>query len=144
MIWYLLVRQIAPFRSQWLSIHAPRNDLVVMNMNNTLLQQIQQAFRAMRNPEQALHMKAYMLNQFEFIGIRATPRRQTLKTVVKAWPKATFTRACVLKLAKQLWQLPGPSACMGAARGHDPPTPVGFVKFDHTRSRQALVDVKLH
>lgn len=102
----LSFRQIAPFRSQWLSIHAPRNDLVVMNMNNTLLQQIQQAFRAMRNPEQALHMKAYMLNQFEFIGIRATPRRQTLKTVVKAWPKATFTRACVLKLAKQLWKLP--------------------------------------
>jgi hypothetical protein len=113
-------------------------------MTSTVFTDIQRTFRALSNPEQALHMKAYMLNQFEFIGIRATPRRQTLKTVVKAWPKATFTRACVLKLAKQLWQLPGPSACMGAARGHDSPTPVGFVKFDHTRSRQALVDVKLH
>ena len=75
-------------------------------MTSTVFTDIQRTFRALRNPEQALHMKAYMLNQFEFIGIRATPRRQTLKAVVKAWPKATFTRAVALKLAQQLWQLP--------------------------------------
>lgn len=75
-------------------------------MTSTVFTDIQRTFRALRNPEQALHMKAYMLNQFEFIGIRATPRRQTLKAVVKAWPKATFTRAFALKLAQQLWQLP--------------------------------------
>ena len=71
-----------------------------------VFQEIQHAFEAQNNPKQALQMKAYMLNQFEFIGMRATPRRQTLKTVVQAWPKSTFTRTVVLSLVKQLWQLP--------------------------------------
>lgn len=74
-------------------------------MNEPLLE-IQKAFHALKDAAQAAQMKAYMLNQFEFIGIRATPRRQTLKALLKAWPPSTFTRPLVLSLAKQLWQLP--------------------------------------
>ncbi len=76
------------------------------SMTASRLLDVQKAFQALKSPEQSAQMKAYMLNQFEFIGIRATPRRQTLKTLLKAWPKATFTRPYVLSLAKQLWQLP--------------------------------------
>lgn len=75
-------------------------------MHAQLLIDVQRALKSLRNAEQAIHMKAYMLNQFEFMGIRATPRRQALKAVLKAWPKAVFTKTVVLNLAKQLWQLP--------------------------------------
>jgi 3-methyladenine DNA glycosylase AlkD len=75
-------------------------------MTTTLLSDIQHAFKALNDPVQAQQMKAYMLNQFEFMGIRATPRRQVLKAVLKKWPKSDVTREVVLNLAPPLWKLP--------------------------------------
>lgn len=63
---------------------------------------IESALRAQANAQQAVPMKAYMLGQFEFLGIRAGPRRNTLK----ALPKFTGTADELLALAQALWRLP--------------------------------------
>lgn len=66
------------------------------------LAQIEQALRAQADAQQAVPMKAYMLGQFEFLGIRAGPRRDALKSL----PKFTGTADELLALAEGLWQLP--------------------------------------
>ena len=60
------------------------------------------ALRAQADPEQAIPMRAYMLNQFEFLGIRAGPRRDALKGL----PKFTGTPDELLTLVEALWHLP--------------------------------------
>ena len=66
------------------------------------LEPIERALRAQADPEQAIPMRAYMLNQFEFLGIRAGPRREALK----GWPKFTGTPDELLALVEALWRLP--------------------------------------
>ena len=44
-----------------------------------LLTQVDAALRPLADPVQAVPMRAYMLDQFAFLGIRATPRRQALR-----------------------------------------------------------------
>ena len=44
-----------------------------------LILQIEAALRPLADALQAVPMRAYMLNQFAFLGIRATPRRQALR-----------------------------------------------------------------
>jgi 3-methyladenine DNA glycosylase AlkD len=64
--------------------------------------QMQAALRALADPQQAVPMKAYMLDQFEFLGIRAGPRRHAIKGLLKF----TNTQEDVLDLAEALWALP--------------------------------------
>lgn len=63
---------------------------------------IETALRARADAQQAVPMKAYMLDQFEFLGIRAGPRRDALKGL----PKFTGTSDELLQLAEALWRLP--------------------------------------
>ena len=63
---------------------------------------IESALRAHADAQQAVPMRAYMLGQFEFLGLRAGPRREALK----ALPTFTGTADDLLKLAEALWRLP--------------------------------------
>jgi 3-methyladenine DNA glycosylase AlkD len=63
---------------------------------------IEAALRALADAQQAEPMKAYMLDQFEFLGIRAGPRREALKGLMKF----TGTADELLALAEALWRLP--------------------------------------
>ncbi len=63
---------------------------------------IEAALRELADPQQAEPMKAYMLDQFEFLGIRAGPRREALKGLMKF----TGTADELLALAEALWHLP--------------------------------------
>jgi 3-methyladenine DNA glycosylase AlkD len=63
---------------------------------------IEAALRELADPQQAEPMKAYMLDQFEFLGIRAGPRREALKGLMKF----TGTADELLALAEALWRLP--------------------------------------
>lgn len=67
---------------------------------------IEAALRAQANVQQAMPMKAYMLDQFEFLGIRAGPRRDAMKEALQTLPKFTGTADELLALAHALWQLP--------------------------------------
>jgi 3-methyladenine DNA glycosylase AlkD len=50
---------------------------------DAMLAQIEAALRPLADAQQAVPMRAYMLNQFAFLGIRATPRRQALRGLPK-------------------------------------------------------------
>lgn len=50
---------------------------------------IEAALRALASGLQAAPMRAYMLKQFAFLGIRATPRREALRDL----PKLSGSRA---------------------------------------------------
>lgn len=63
---------------------------------------IESVLRAQANPQLAAPMKAYMLGQFEFLGIRAGPRREALKACLQL----TRTADELLTLADALWRLP--------------------------------------
>ena len=67
---------------------------------------IEAALRAQADAQQAPPMKAYMLGQFEFLGIRAGPRREALKQALQGLPKFTGVADELLALAHALWQLP--------------------------------------
>ena len=67
---------------------------------------IEVALRAHADAQQAVPMKAYMLGQFEFLGIRAGPRREALKQALQGLPKFTGTADELLVLAEALWRLP--------------------------------------
>lgn len=45
------------------------------------IQALDRTFQKYANPEDAKHMKAYMLDQFDFYGIRAAQRRSLMKSV---------------------------------------------------------------
>jgi 3-methyladenine DNA glycosylase AlkD len=67
------------------------------------LLQIEAALRPLADALQAVPMRAYMLDQFAFLGIRATPRRQALRGLPKL---NTWTAPELLALAEALWDLP--------------------------------------
>lgn len=67
---------------------------------------IEAALRGLVDAQQAVPMKAYMLGQFEFLGIRAGPRREALKQALQTLPKFTGTADELLALADALWQMP--------------------------------------
>ena len=72
----------------------------------TWLMPIEAALRAQADAQQAVPMKAYMLGQFEFLGIRAGPRREALKQALQGLPQFTGTADELLALAHALWRLP--------------------------------------
>jgi len=65
--------------------------------------QIEAALRPLADGVQAVPMRAYMLNQFAFFGIRATVRRQALRGLPKL---GSWTALELLALADKLWDLP--------------------------------------
>jgi 3-methyladenine DNA glycosylase AlkD len=67
---------------------------------------IEAALRSQADVQQAVPMKAYMLSQFEFLGIRAGPRREAVKQALQGLPKFVGTADELLALAHALWQLP--------------------------------------
>jgi 3-methyladenine DNA glycosylase AlkD len=68
-----------------------------------LLSQIGAALRPLADPVQAVPMRAYMLDQFAFLGIRATPRRQALRSLPRM---SAWTAADLLAVAEALWEMP--------------------------------------
>ena len=64
---------------------------------------IDAALRPLADAQQAVPMRAYMLDQFAFLGIRATPRRQALRGLPKL---NTWTAHELLALADALWAAP--------------------------------------
>jgi len=48
-------------------------------------------------------MRAYMLDQFAFLGFRAMPRRQALRSLPRM---SAWTAADLLSVAEALWDLP--------------------------------------
>ena len=68
-----------------------------------MVRQIEAALRPLSDAVQAVPMRAYMLDQFAFLGLRATPRRQALRGLprLKGWPASEL-----LALAEALWALP--------------------------------------
>jgi hypothetical protein len=68
-----------------------------------LLTQIEGALRPLADGAQAVPMRAYMLDQFEFLGIRATPRREALRGLLRL---KSWTATDLLALADRLWDLP--------------------------------------
>lgn len=67
-----------------------------------LIADIQARFATLANPHAAVSMRAYMRNQFPFLGI-ATPAR---RAALKDFKKPSLSQADLLALAQQLWQLP--------------------------------------
>ena len=61
------------------------------------------ALRPLADAQQAVPMRAYMLDQFAFLGIRATPRRQALRGLPKL---NTWSANDLLALADTLWAAP--------------------------------------
>ncbi len=70
---------------------------------DALLAQIEAALRPLADAQQAVPMRAYMLNQFAFLGIRATARRQALRGLPKL---GGWAAPQLLALADRLWELP--------------------------------------
>ena len=68
----------------------------------TWLAAVEAALRVQADAQQAVPMKAYMLGQFEFLGIRAGARRDALKGLMKF----AGTADELLALAEALWRLP--------------------------------------
>lgn len=68
-----------------------------------LLARIEAALRPLADAQEAQPMRAYMLGQFDFLGIRATPRRQALRGLpsLKGWDAQAL-----LALADALWAQP--------------------------------------
>jgi 3-methyladenine DNA glycosylase AlkD len=65
--------------------------------------QIEAALRPLADAQEAVPMRAYMLEQFAFLGIRATPRRAALRDLprLRHWSATEL-----LMLAEALWELP--------------------------------------
>lgn len=70
------------------------------------VQTIQANLQTNASSENAFAMRAYMRNQFDFLGIKTPLRRQLLAQVVKSMGKFKFTAAEVLQIADLLWALP--------------------------------------
>ena len=67
------------------------------------VQALEHAFTLLADAAKAQAMKAYLLNQFEFLGLPAPVRRQAVRDLGKVvWPSSTE----LLQVAKLLWQKP--------------------------------------
>ncbi len=69
----------------------------------SLYTQVDAALRPLADAQQAVPMRAYMLDQFAFLGIRAAPRRQALRGLPRL---NTWTAHDLLALADTLWAAP--------------------------------------
>jgi 3-methyladenine DNA glycosylase AlkD len=65
---------------------------------------IRKVFEVSRNPAQAVQMKAYMRNQFEFIGISSPQRRALISTFFRF--TALPEKSTLGTVIRELWKLP--------------------------------------
>ncbi len=65
-------------------------------------QEIQCILRAHANPDGAVGMRAYMRDQFPFLGIKTPLRRELMKGIVAL----SFAPEVAVQLAQALWKLP--------------------------------------
>ena len=68
-----------------------------------LYTQVDAALRPLADAQQAVPMRAYMLEKFAFLGIRAAPRRQALRGLPRL---NIWTAHDLLVLADKLWAAP--------------------------------------
>ncbi|MGC1517393.1 MAG: DNA alkylation repair protein [Azonexus sp.] len=71
-------------------------------MPEQLAAQIQHTLAALADPARAADMRAYLRNQFPFLGIPTPARRAALKPLLKV----DFDQKRLLTAADQLWRLP--------------------------------------
>ena len=64
---------------------------------------VQRAFKPLADPSRAAQMKAYLLDQFEFLGLQAPVRRQAVKDIGKVQCQSAHD---VFAVAELLWQKP--------------------------------------
>jgi 3-methyladenine DNA glycosylase AlkD len=69
------------------------------------VRKIQSALQANANKDNAPAMRAYMRDQFDFLGIKTPLRRQLLAEILRPMGKSRFSAAEVLQLADLLWKL---------------------------------------
>ena len=70
------------------------------------VQNIQDCLQANASSESALAMRAYMRDQFDFLGIKTPLRRELLAQILQATGKSKFSASEVLQFADLLWELP--------------------------------------
>lgn len=70
------------------------------------VQNIQDCLQANASSESALAMRAYMRDQFDFLGIKTPLRRHLLAQILQAFGKSKFSAPEVLQFADLLWELP--------------------------------------
>lgn len=73
-------------------------------MSQTLLDRIKQTLTAIAEPGRAAPMRAYMRNQFVFLGIPTPVRRKALRPLFRQLKGGGAVQ--LMALAKQLWALP--------------------------------------
>lgn len=78
----------------------------ILMLADQFVQEIQRSLQANANPEHAPAMRAYMRDQFDFLGIKTPLRRESLAQVLTAMAKPTMSATEVLQMAEILWQLP--------------------------------------
>ena len=71
-------------------------------MPEQLAAQIQHTLAALADPARAANMRAYLRNQFPFLGVPTPARRAALKPLLKV----DFDQRRLLTAADQLWRLP--------------------------------------
>ena len=69
---------------------------------NMKVEDIFQELKEVANPEDAIHMKAYMKDQFEFLGVKTPVRRQVSKIFFKKNHKSTID----WEFVNQAWENP--------------------------------------
>ncbi|OIJ22526.1 DNA alkylation repair protein [Anaerobacillus alkalidiazotrophicus] len=72
------------------------------NVDNALASVIR-VFEESRNDQNAILMKRYMKNKFEFLGIKAPERREIMRPLMKEAKK--FPREQMVEFVKRLWDL---------------------------------------
>jgi 3-methyladenine DNA glycosylase AlkD len=72
-------------------------------MPEQLAAQIQHTLSALADPARAVAMRAYMRDQFPFLGIQTPARRAAIRPLLKM----DFDQKRLLTAADQLWSLPG-------------------------------------
>lgn len=83
-----------------------RTDVATKMLMQQFVNEVQRCLQANTNSEHASAMRAYMRDQFDFLGIKTPLRRQLLAQVVKPMGKSKFRATEVLQLADLLWELP--------------------------------------
>lgn len=73
-------------------------------MNPEFLQQVQATLLSIADPERAKAMRAYMRDQFEYLGVPTPARRVALKAQLRQLKGSGAPR--LIALANDLWELP--------------------------------------
>jgi 3-methyladenine DNA glycosylase AlkD len=69
-----------------------------------LLEKIEEGLKPLANPENAVPMKKYMKDKFEFLGVKAPPRRALAKSLHKCF--ALADEAALMEFFHLCWQQP--------------------------------------